>query len=65
MDRETRDEFRKVWKRMEQYDKDSRDLIRVSESVKGLAKKVSQFSLAVTGLATAIVADIVTHYLIK
>lgn len=62
VEREAEEEFKRVWARMRRYEKDSRQLIRVSESVKTLARKVDRFSLAVTGLATAVVGDIIAHY---
>lgn len=48
---------------MERFEKDSRDLIRVSEAVKVLAKKVDRFSFAVTSFALAVVVDIASHYI--
>lgn len=63
MDQESEKEFQRVWKRMERFEKDSRDLIRVSEAVKVLAKKVDRFSFAVTSFALAVVVDIASHYI--
>lgn len=63
MDRETDNELKRIWRKLEKTDQDSRELIRVSESVKYLAKKVDRFSLAVTGLAMTVVADVITTHL--
>lgn len=63
MEREAENEFKRVWKKLDQSEKDSRELIRVSEAVKVLAKKVDRFSAAVTLLAVTITADLLSHYI--
>lgn len=63
MDPETTREFRRLRAELKQYEKDSRELIRVSESVKALAKKVDHFSWAVTSMAVTVAADLISHYI--
>lgn len=62
MEREAENEFKRVWRKLDQTEKDSRELIRVSEAVKVLAKKVDRFSGAVTLLSITIAGDLLSHY---
>jgi hypothetical protein len=63
VDRDAENEFRRVWRRLDKTDEDRLQLVRVTESVKTLAKKVDRFSLAVTGLAITVTADVISHYI--
>lgn len=63
MEREAENEFRRVWKRLDKTEEDRLELVRVSEAVKFLAKKVDRFSGAVTLLAVTVTADLISHYI--
>lgn len=63
MDRESENEFKRVWRKLDQTEKDSRELVRVSEAVKVMAKKLDRFSSAVTLLAVTVAGDLVSHYI--
>lgn len=63
MDRDTDNEFKRVWRKLDKTENDRLELVRVSESVKFLAKKVDRFSLAVTTLAITVVADLISSHL--
>lgn len=63
MDRDTSEEFKRIWKSLEQSQKDGRELTRVSTSLQFLAKKVDRFSYAVTALAITVVADLINAHI--
>lgn len=63
MDRDAENEFKRVWRKLDATEKDGRELARVAESVKFLAKKVDRFSWAVTTLAITVVAELITSHI--
>lgn len=58
MDQETRRELNEVKKELKLYRQDSRHLLLLTESVRGLSKKVDRYTMAITGLATTFAADV-------
>lgn len=63
VDRESENEFKRVWRRLDKTEEDRLQLVRVGEAVKFLAKKVDRFSAAVTLLAVTVTADLISHYI--
>lgn len=65
MDPEIKNEFRHVWDRMKQFEEDSRTLLVLNSTMKRLGKQVNRMTLAATGIMTAVVADLITHWIHK
>ena len=63
MDRESQNEFKRVWSKLDKTEADRLELVRVSEAVKVMAKKLDRFSSAVTLLAVTVAADLISHYI--
>lgn len=63
MDRDTSDEFNRVWKRLEKADEDRLQLVRVTEAVKTLTRKLDRFSFVVSTFALTVLADVISHYI--
>lgn len=63
MDREAQSEFKRVWLKLDKTENDRLELVRVSEAVKVMAKKLDRFSGAVTLLAVTVAADLISHYI--